>query len=49
MAKYVGKRIVPRLCGAWNDHTKYEMLSVVRMRTQATAMWQEKKYLRAPD
>lgn len=29
MAKYVGKRIVPRLCGAWNDHTKYEMLSVV--------------------
>lgn len=29
MAKYVGKRIVPKLCGAWNDHTKYEMLSVV--------------------
>jgi len=29
MAKYVGKRVVPKLCGAWNDHTKYEMLSVV--------------------
>jgi hypothetical protein len=29
MAKYVGKRIVPKLCGAWNDHMKYEMLSVV--------------------
>ena len=29
MAKYVGKRVVPKLCGAWNGHTKYEMLSVV--------------------
>lgn len=29
MAKYVGKRVIPKLCGAWNDHTKYEMLSVV--------------------
>ena len=29
MAKYIGKRVVPKLCGAWNDHTKYEMLSVV--------------------
>lgn len=29
MAKYVGKRVVPKLCGTWNDHTKYEMLSVV--------------------
>lgn len=29
MAKYVGKRVVPKLCGAWNDRTKYEMLSVV--------------------
>ena len=29
MAKYTGKRVVVKPCGAWNDHTKYEMLSVV--------------------
>ena len=29
MAKYVGKRIVPKHCGVWNRTKSYEMLSIV--------------------
>ena len=29
MAKYVGKRVVPRHCGAWTKNKEYEMLSIV--------------------
>ena len=29
MAKYVGKRIVPKHCGAWNRSKAYEMLCIV--------------------
>ena len=29
MAKYVGKRVVPKHCGAWTKNKEYEMLSIV--------------------
>lgn len=29
MAKYVGKRVVPKHCGAWSKNKEYEMLSIV--------------------
>ena len=29
MAKYVGKRVVPKHCGAWTRNKEYEMLSIV--------------------
>ena len=29
MAKYVGKRVVPKHCGAWIQNREYEMLSIV--------------------
>ena len=29
MAKYVGKRVVPKHCGAWTKNREYEMLSIV--------------------
>ena len=29
MAKYVGKRVVPKHCGAWTKTKEYEMLSIV--------------------
>ena len=29
MAKYVGKRVVPKHCGAWTKNKGYEMLSIV--------------------
>lgn len=29
MAKYVGKRVVPKHCGAWTQNREYEMLSIV--------------------
>ena len=29
MAKYVGKRVVPKHCGAWTKNKEYEILSIV--------------------
>lgn len=29
MGEFVGGRIVPKHCGAWNKNSKYEMLSIV--------------------
>ena len=29
MGEFVGGRIVPKHCGAWNKRSKYEMLSIV--------------------
>ena len=34
MGEFVGGRIVPKHCGAWNKNSKYEMLSIVYRRPE---------------